>query len=82
MFHPDNSGSSVPLWLGDWKYQIDSSRGRIQDLWLGGGVSRRGVWGPHTVPPAGRRQSPGRGPRGGEAPPPKLWGFEELQTFN
>jgi hypothetical protein len=37
MFHPDNSGSSGPLWLGDWKYQIDL---------------------------------------------PKLWGFEELQTFN
>ena len=25
MFHPDNSGSSGPLWLGDWKYQIGSS---------------------------------------------------------
>jgi hypothetical protein len=24
MFHPDNSGSSGPLWLGDWKYQIGS----------------------------------------------------------
>jgi hypothetical protein len=31
--------------------------------------------------PAGRRQSPGRGTRGAK-PPPKLWGFEELQTFN
>ena len=25
MFHPDYSGSSGPLWLGDWKYQIGSS---------------------------------------------------------
>jgi hypothetical protein len=25
MFHPDNSDSSGPLWLGDWKYQIGSS---------------------------------------------------------
>ena len=25
MVHLDNSGSSGPLWLGDWKYQIGSS---------------------------------------------------------
>ena len=22
MFHPDNSGSSGPLWFGDWKYKL------------------------------------------------------------
>jgi hypothetical protein len=40
--------------------------GRIQDLWLGGAVSRRGVWGPAS--PAGPRQSPGRWPRGRKPP--------------
>ena len=31
--------------------QIYHTRGRIQDLWLGGGgVSRRGVWGPLKIP--------------------------------
>jgi hypothetical protein len=28
MFHPDNSGSSGPLWLGDWKYQIGTFKQR------------------------------------------------------
>jgi hypothetical protein len=36
--------------------------------------------GDRLMSPAGRRQSPGRGTRG-RSPPPKLWGFEELQTF-
>jgi hypothetical protein len=48
-----------------------------------GGVSRRGVWGPHTVPQrvVGRALVGGPGGRS-PSPPPKLWGFEELQTFN
>jgi hypothetical protein len=29
MFHPDNFGSSDPLWLGDWKYQIGSSNTHV-----------------------------------------------------
>ena len=31
-------------------------QGRIQDLWLGGGVSRRGVWGPLKVPSGSRTE--------------------------
>jgi hypothetical protein len=46
-----------------------------------GGVSRRGIWGPLNVPQrvVGRALVGGPGER---SPPPKLWGFEELQTFN
>ena len=54
-------------------------QGRIQDLWLGGGVSRRGVWGPLLGPQRVEGRALVGGP-GGEAPR-KLWGFEELQTF-
>ena len=32
-------------------------QGRIQDLWLGGGVSRRGVWGPLKVPSGSKADS-------------------------
>ena len=28
----------------------NANQGRIQDLWLEGGVSKRGVWGPLNVP--------------------------------
>jgi hypothetical protein len=38
----------------------------------GGGVSRRGIWGPIKVPSGSRWAKP---------LPPKLWGFEELPTF-
>ena len=31
--------------FGIFKIVYDIYQGRIQDLWLGGGVSRRGVWG-------------------------------------
>jgi hypothetical protein len=56
-----------------------SSQGRIQILgWGGGGVCRRGVWGPKRSP-AGPRQSPGRGPRG-LSPPEALgvWGITNI----
>ena len=56
------------------------SQGRIQDLWLGGGVSRRGVWGPLIVPQRVVGRALVGGP-GGQSPPPppKLWGFGVLQ---
>ena len=34
----------------DQERYMYTNEGRIQDLWLGGGVSRRGVWGPLNVP--------------------------------
>ena len=43
----------------------DQIQGRIQDLWLGGGVSRRGVWGPRPQRVQGRALV---GDPGGEAP--------------
>ena len=58
------------------KHYIHSIQGRIQDLWLGGGVSRRGVWGPLKV---SAQRVQGRVLVGG--PGGKLWGFEELPTF-
>ena len=58
-----------------------SFQGRIQDLWLGG-VSRRGVWGPLNVPQRVVGRALVGGPGGEAPPPPKLWGFEEFQTFN
>ena len=48
------------LFLGS---NISYSQGWIRDLWLGGGVSRRGVWGPHKV---------GVGGPGGQSPPEAL----------
>ena len=44
------------------------------------GVSRRGVWGPLKVPQRIQDRALVGG-QGGETPPPKLWGFEELHTF-
>ena len=44
----------------------------------GGGVSRRGVWGPLKVP-SGSKAEPWQGTRGRS--PPEALGFEELQTF-
>jgi hypothetical protein len=61
--------------LLEYRYQ-----GRIQDLEIGG------VWvgegsGDRLSSPAGPGQSPRRGSRWPKPLPPKLWGFEELQTF-
>ena len=47
------------------------NQGRIQDLWLGGGVSRRGVWGPLKVPSWSRVEA-WYGAQGGFAPE-ALW---------
>ena len=49
--------------FGPYTYQ-----GRIQDLGLGGGVSRRGVWGPLKVPQLFQNRALVGGP--GEYPPP------------
>ena len=48
----------------------------------GGGVSRRGVWGPLIVPQRVVGRALVGGPGGQSPPPPKLWGFGVLQTFN
>ena len=58
---------------------LNSDQGRIQDLRLGGAWVGEGS-GDRLRSPADTGQSPSRG-SGGETPPPKLWGFEELQTF-
>ena len=55
------------------------TQGQIQDLGLGGGVSRRGVWGPLKVPQRFQDRALVGGP--GKPPPPKLWGSEEVHTF-
>ena len=55
-------------------------QGRIQDLGLGGAWVGEGS-GDRLRSPAGPGQSPSRGSRGAKPLPPKLWGFEELQTF-
>ena len=44
-----------PINRGDQKSL--GTQGRIQDLGLGGGVSRRGIWGPLKVP-SGSRADP------------------------
>ena len=43
------------------------NQGRIQDLWLGGCVSRRGVWGPLKVP-SGSKAEPRYGAQGAKPP--------------
>jgi hypothetical protein len=47
-----------------------------------GGVSRRGFWGPLKVPQRVQDRALVGVPWGRNPPPPKLWGFEELHTFN
>ena len=47
--------------------QFSGDQGRIQDLGLGGGVSRRGVWGPLKVPQRFQDRALVGGP--GEYPP-------------
>ena len=37
-------------YTGIFHENIDRDEGRIQDLWYGGGMSRRGVWVPLKVP--------------------------------
>ena len=58
------------------------NQGRIQDFVLGGGESRREVWGPLKV----SSRSMAKGAPGVEAPPPppprKLLGFEYLGSFS
>jgi hypothetical protein len=49
-----------------------SLSGADPGLWLGGGVSRRGVW-DRLRSPAGPEQNPGSGPRG--AKPPEALGI-------
>jgi hypothetical protein len=59
---------------------LNSDQGRIQDLRLGGGVGRRGIW-DRLRSPADTGQSPSRG-SGGETPPPPqalgVWGITDI----
>ena len=65
---------------GKHKSIMGHNQGRIQDLRLGGAWVGEGS-GDRLRSPAGPGQSPRRGSRWAKPLPPKLWGFEELQTF-
>jgi hypothetical protein len=53
-------------------------QGQIQDLWLGGGVSRRGIWGPLLGPQRVESGALVGGP-GGQSPPEALGGLRNYR---